>query len=147
MGWHRPPGFGPFSVSPLLAASESGLRPWERDRHGQCDQRRASGHGKKPEAGGKIMTTMIIGLALIESLCIYALVICFIMVFKIPDSGRCTMHPEKLWRLMGEHLPDGFSARPARSQKEIAEHCEAKVSMLSDAPSFLSSQPRARGAR
>ena len=35
---------------------------------------------------------------------------------------------------MGEHLPDGFSARPARSQKEIAEHCEAKVSMLSDAP-------------
>ena len=34
---------------------------------------------------------------------------------------------------MGEHLPDGFSARLARSQKEIAEHCEAKVSMLSDA--------------
>ncbi|MGE5842099.1 MAG: ATP synthase F0 subunit C, partial [Deltaproteobacteria bacterium] len=40
---------------------------------------------RNPEAGGKIMTTMIIGLALIESLCIYALVICFIMVFKIPD--------------------------------------------------------------
>jgi len=34
---------------------------------------------------------------------------------------------------MGEHLPDGFSSRPVRfSQKEIAEHCEAKVSMLSD---------------
>jgi len=31
---------------------------------------------------------MIIGLALIESLCIYALVICFIMVFKIPDMGK-----------------------------------------------------------
>jgi F-type H+-transporting ATPase subunit c len=43
------------------------------------------GTARNPEAGGKIMTTMIIGLALIESLCIYALVICFIMVFKIPD--------------------------------------------------------------
>jgi F-type H+-transporting ATPase subunit c len=37
-----------------------------------------------PEAGGKIMTTMIIGLALIESLCIYALLITLLMVFKIP---------------------------------------------------------------
>ena len=43
------------------------------------------GTARNPEAGGKIMTTMIIGLALIESLCIYALLICFIMVFKIPD--------------------------------------------------------------
>ena len=46
------------------------------------------GTARNPEAGGKIMTTMIIGLALIESLCIYALVICFIMVFKIPDMGK-----------------------------------------------------------
>jgi len=45
------------------------------------------GIARNPEAGGKIMTTMIIGLALIESLCIYALVICFILVFKIPDLG------------------------------------------------------------
>lgn len=45
------------------------------------------GMARNPEAGGKIMTTMIIGLALIESLCIYALLICFIMVFKIPDLG------------------------------------------------------------
>jgi F-type H+-transporting ATPase subunit c len=43
------------------------------------------GTARNPEAGGKIMTTMIIGLALIESLCIYALLICFLMVFKIPD--------------------------------------------------------------
>jgi len=43
------------------------------------------GTARNPEAGGKIMTTMIIGLALIESLCIYALVICFILVFKVPD--------------------------------------------------------------
>jgi F-type H+-transporting ATPase subunit c len=45
------------------------------------------GTARNPEAGGKIMTTMIIGLALIESLCIYSLLICFIMVFKIPDLG------------------------------------------------------------
>jgi F-type H+-transporting ATPase subunit c len=43
------------------------------------------GTSRNPEASGKIMTTMIIGLALIESLCIYALLICFILVFKIPD--------------------------------------------------------------
>lgn len=45
------------------------------------------GTARNPEASSKIMTTMIIGLALIESLCIYALVICFILVFKIPDLG------------------------------------------------------------
>ncbi|MBN2060238.1 MAG: ATP synthase F0 subunit C [Deltaproteobacteria bacterium] len=44
-----------------------------------------TGIARNPEASGKIQTNMIIGLALIESLCIYALVICFIMVFKIPD--------------------------------------------------------------
>ena len=42
------------------------------------------GTARNPEAGGKIMTTMIIGLALIESLCIYALLICLLMVFKVP---------------------------------------------------------------
>ncbi|RLB09983.1 MAG: ATP synthase F0 subunit C [Deltaproteobacteria bacterium] len=46
------------------------------------------GTARNPEASGKIMTTMIIGLALIESLCIYALVICFILVFKIPDLSK-----------------------------------------------------------
>ena len=44
-----------------------------------------TGTARNPEAGGKIMTTMIIGLALIESLCIYALLICLLMVFNIPD--------------------------------------------------------------
>jgi len=57
------------------------------------------GTARNPEAGGKIMTTMIIGLALIESLCIYALVICFIMVFKIPDLG--SMHNAILKSLGG----------------------------------------------
>ena len=43
------------------------------------------GTARNPEAGGKIMTLMIIGLGLIESLCIYALLICLLMVFKLPD--------------------------------------------------------------
>ncbi len=46
-----------------------------------------TGTARNPEAGGKIMTTMIIGLALMEALVIYVLLICFIMVFKIPDLG------------------------------------------------------------
>ena len=44
-----------------------------------------TGTARNPEAGGRIMTMMIIGLALIEALCIYALLICLLMVFKIPD--------------------------------------------------------------
>ncbi len=50
------------------------------------------GTARNPEAGGKIMTTMIIGLALIESLCIYALLICFIMVFKLPGLEDVMKH-------------------------------------------------------
>ena len=44
------------------------------------------GVSRNPEAGGRIFTMLILGLALIESLCIYALVICLLMVFKIPSS-------------------------------------------------------------
>ena len=43
------------------------------------------GTARNPEAGGKIMTTMIIGLALIESLCIYAFVVALIMYLKLPN--------------------------------------------------------------
>jgi F-type H+-transporting ATPase subunit c len=41
------------------------------------------GTARNPEASGKLTTTMLIGLALIESLCIYALVIALIMLFVI----------------------------------------------------------------
>jgi len=37
------------------------------------------GISRNPGASGKIMTSMIIGLALIESLCIYALLIAFLI--------------------------------------------------------------------
>jgi F-type H+-transporting ATPase subunit c len=43
-----------------------------------------SGIARNPEASGKIQMNMILGLALIESLCIYALVISLLMVLKVP---------------------------------------------------------------
>ena len=42
------------------------------------------GIARNPESSGKVMVTMIIGLALIESLCIYALVIAFMILGKVP---------------------------------------------------------------
>jgi F-type H+-transporting ATPase subunit c len=39
------------------------------------------GTARNPEAGGKITVTMLIGLAMIESLAIYALVVCIILLF------------------------------------------------------------------
>ncbi len=41
------------------------------------------GIARNPGASGKIMTTMIIGLALIESLVIYSLVISLMLLFKL----------------------------------------------------------------
>ena len=45
------------------------------------------GTARNPEAGGKITTTMIIGLALIESLVIYTLVVALILLYAYPMSG------------------------------------------------------------
>ncbi len=42
------------------------------------------GTSRNPEAGGKITTTMIIGLAMIESLTIYALVVALILLYGKP---------------------------------------------------------------
>ncbi|OIP88691.1 MAG: ATP synthase F0 subunit C [Syntrophobacteraceae bacterium CG2_30_61_12] len=44
------------------------------------------GVARNPEASGKITVTMMIGLAMIESLCIYALVICLILIYANPAS-------------------------------------------------------------
>ena len=40
--------------------------------------------GRNPEAQGKIMTTMMVGLAMIESLAIYALVIALVVIYANP---------------------------------------------------------------
>ena len=45
------------------------------------------GIARNPESSGKVTVTMIIGLALIESLCIYALVIAIILIFAHPQAG------------------------------------------------------------
>jgi len=42
------------------------------------------GIARNPGASGKIMTSMIIGLAFIESLVIYALVVALMLVLKLP---------------------------------------------------------------
>jgi len=46
-----------------------------------------SGTARNPEASGKITVTMIIGLALIESLTIYGLVIALILLYANPLIG------------------------------------------------------------
>ncbi len=46
--------------------------------------RATEGIARNPEASGKIMTTMIVGLALIESLCIYTLVVVLILLYAKP---------------------------------------------------------------
>ncbi|MDR1360470.1 MAG: ATP synthase F0 subunit C [Deltaproteobacteria bacterium] len=42
------------------------------------------GTARNPEAGGKLMVTLILGLAIIESLAIYALVISLVLLFVNP---------------------------------------------------------------
>ena len=42
------------------------------------------GMARNPEMGGKLTTTLILGLAFIESLAIYALVVCLILMFVKP---------------------------------------------------------------
>lgn len=44
------------------------------------------GVARNPESSGKIMVIMLIGLAMIESLCIYALVISLILLFVEPSG-------------------------------------------------------------
>ncbi len=42
---------------------------------------------RQPEAGGRLFTFLILGLALIESLTIYALVVSVILSRKLPDTA------------------------------------------------------------
>jgi len=43
---------------------------------------------RQPEAGGRLFTLMILGLAFIESLVIYALVISFVLWGKLPGADK-----------------------------------------------------------
>jgi F-type H+-transporting ATPase subunit c len=42
------------------------------------------GTARNPEASGKITVNMLIGLAMVESLCIYALVVALILIYAYP---------------------------------------------------------------
>ncbi len=42
------------------------------------------GIARNPESSGKVTVTMLIGLAMIESLCIYALVISLMLLMRMP---------------------------------------------------------------
>jgi len=46
------------------------------------------GIARQPEAAGPIRTTLIISLAFIESLVIYALLIFFILMGRLPDTAK-----------------------------------------------------------
>ncbi len=48
------------------------------------------GIARNPEASGKITVTMLIGLAMIESLCIYALVVSLILLYAAPMTKTVT---------------------------------------------------------
>ena len=45
------------------------------------------GIARNPESSGKVTVTMLIGLAMIESLCIYALVVALILIYASPMAG------------------------------------------------------------
>ncbi len=44
------------------------------------------GIARNPESSGKVTVTMLIGLAMIESLCIYALVISMLLIYAHPQA-------------------------------------------------------------
>lgn len=46
------------------------------------------GVSRNPGASGKILTTMMIGLAMIESLAIYVFVVCMIILFANPFTAQ-----------------------------------------------------------
>ncbi|MCF8026865.1 MAG: ATP synthase F0 subunit C [Desulfobacteraceae bacterium] len=48
------------------------------------------GIARNPESSGKVTVTLLIGLALIESLCIYALVVSLIIIYATPMAGTVT---------------------------------------------------------
>ncbi|MBA2727827.1 MAG: ATP synthase F0 subunit C [Parachlamydiaceae bacterium] len=66
---------GPLGVGIAALGSGIGL--------GMAVRKAMEAIGRQPEASGKILTTMIIGAALIEALTIYALIVFFILLGKM----------------------------------------------------------------
>ena len=84
------------------------------------------GTARNPEASGKITVTMIIGLAMIESLCIYTLVIALILI-------TLTQWPPPLPRCLGFRSNNAFAHRSGRPVRIGARRTAAET----DCPSFF----------
>lgn len=69
------------SLGMAIAAAGCGIG------QGMAVKAACEGTARNPEASGKITVTMLIGLALIESLAIYALVVNLILLFANPFVG------------------------------------------------------------
>lgn len=78
-------GFGlPLAVIPAALAQ------------GRAASTALEGIARQPEAAGRLQTTMIIALGLIESLVIYSLVMFFWLVAKLPET-------KEILRILGAH--------------------------------------------
>ncbi|HPD19048.1 MAG: ATP synthase F0 subunit C [Candidatus Goldbacteria bacterium] len=74
-----------FAFTVLAAALGVGIAAFGCGiAQGMATAKAAEGLSRQPEAGGAIQTMLIIGLAFIESLTIYALVIGLILIFANP---------------------------------------------------------------
>jgi len=80
------PGLGSFFSYAVLAAGFGiGIAAFGTGiGQGLAVRSSVEGIARNPEASGKITVTMLIGLAMIESLCIYALVVALIILYAYP---------------------------------------------------------------
>jgi F-type H+-transporting ATPase subunit c len=77
-----------FAVSVLAAGAPVGVAAFGCGiGMGNAIRGGLEGIARNPEASGKVTVTMLIGLALIEALTIYALVIALILIFAHPQSS------------------------------------------------------------
>jgi F-type H+-transporting ATPase subunit c len=77
-----------FSATVLAAALAIGVGTIGSSLgQGNAISKAVEGIARQPEAAGTIQTNLIIGLAFIESLCIYALVVALILLFANPFTG------------------------------------------------------------
>ena len=74
-----------FSYSVLAAGIAMGIAAFGTGLgQGMAVKSSVEGIARNPEASGKITVTMLIGLAMIESLAIYALVVALIILYAYP---------------------------------------------------------------
>lgn len=77
-----------FAATVLAAGLAIGLAAFGTGLgQGNAVAKAVEGIARQPEAAGPIQTNLIIGLAFIESLCIYALVVSLILIFANPFSA------------------------------------------------------------